>query len=351
MKDFSLHKNPQRGHRYQTDGGIRWSDELKRWMIADPEVILQILRNPDFVVHEYRFDLALSRHGVDLPHLTRMRDFLPLAVEGEQHAVLRNRMIKDISLNTAAAIGSYERALAAALNKTIVNHRNGKACLARDVFLPCLRKASIVIAGLAEYSDTIDQIERLVDLPLFFDDMISIKKREQLEEIAAQVLNAMPADFNLDEKYLRLSLLTLAIDTLSASVMLSAKSILERESGVALNQLGWDRELTSTGLPFVERKALKDTHLSNHLISRNDRVRLLLDAAGVQGDACPHYSDLYFAAGAHQCIGKAVSRKIWKTTVEKMRVIDRTLHVTAFSFRNRNSVFSLLESLEVEIHD
>jgi hypothetical protein len=351
MKDFSLHKNPQRGHRYQSDGGIRWSDELKRWMIADPEAILQILRNPDFVVHEYRFDLALSRYGVHLPHLARMRDFLPLAVEGEPHAILRNRMVTEVSSNTAAAIEAYEAALAAALKNKIVESADGRACLARDVFLPSLRKASIVLAGLANYINSVDEIDDLVDLPLFFDDMISIKKRAQLEEIAARVLHAMPDDMDQDERYLRLSMLTLAIDTLSASIVLSVKSILEREPGVALSRMNWDAELTSTGLPFIERKALEATHLSHQLISQNDRVRLLIDAAGVRGGACPHYADLYFATGAHQCIGKAVSRKLWKSTVELLRPIDRTLRITAFSFRPRDSVFSLLASVEVDIRD
>src|SRR5690606_11871132 len=148
--------------------------------------------------------------------------------------------------------------------------------------------------GLAPWLSSIDEIEHLADLPLFFDDLISIKKRMQLEAIAAQVLHAMPADMDVDERYLRLSMLTLAIDTLSASVTLSVKSILEREPGVALNQVNWDAELTSTGLPFIERKAAKDALLLDKVISRNDRVRLLVDAAGFQGNACPRYSDLYF---------------------------------------------------------
>lgn len=351
MKDFSLHKNPQRGLRYQSNEGIWWSDELRRWMISDSELILQVLWNSDFVVHEYRFDLALSRHGVDLPHLTRMRDFLPLAVEGERHTFLRDRMVKEISLNTVAAVDAYDAALAAALNETIVRSRNGKACLAQDVFLPSLRRASIILAGLAPYLNSIDAIDRLIDLPLFFDDMISLRKREQLEMIASQVLQAMPADMDLDEKYLRLSMLTLAVDTLSASMTLSVKTILEREPGVPLNQINWDPELTTTGLPYIERKASKSIRLSDKVISENDRVRLFVDAAGVQGNACPRYSNLYFAVGAHQCIGKAISRKIWKSTTKHLCTIDRTLHVTAHSFRSRDCVFSLLETLEVDIHE
>jgi hypothetical protein len=351
MKDFSLHKNPQRGLRYQSNEGIWWSDELRRWLVSDPILISKILWNSDFIVHEYRFDLALSRHGVDLPHLTRMRDFLPLAVEGERHTLLRDRMVKEISLNTVAAVDAYEAALAAALNEAIVRSRDGKACLAQDVFLPSLRKASIILAGLAPHLSSIEAIDRLIDLPLFFDDMISLRKREQLELIGSQVLQAMPVDMGLDEKYLRLSMLTLAVDTLSASMTLSVKTILEREPGVPLNQINWDTELTTTGLPYIERKASKNIRLSDKVISENDRVRLLVDAAGVQGNACPRYSNLYFAVGAHQCIGKAVSRKIWKSTTKHLRAIDRTLHVTAHSFRSRDCVFSLLETLEVDIHE
>ena len=351
MNDYSLHKDPQRGRRYASNAGMWWSDDLKRWMITDPQLISQVLRDSNFVVHEYRFDLALSRHGVDLPTLARMRDSIPLAVEGEQHALLRSRMVKEVSLNTAASIEAYELGLAAAVKESIVESTGGKACLVRDVFQPNLCKASIVLAGLASCLTSIDEIDHLVDLPLFFDDMISIKKRAQLEEIAARVLHAMPADWDLDDKFLRLSMLTLAIDTLSASVTLTLKSILEREPGVALSQINWDTELASTGLPFIERKALENTSLSHHSISQNDRVRLMIDAAGVHGDTCPHYSDLYFAMGAHQCIGKAASRKIWKSTVQQLRSIDRRLQVTNFSFRPRDSVFSLLQSLEVDIHD
>jgi hypothetical protein len=45
---------------------------------------------------------------------------------------------------------------------------------------------------------------------------------------------------------------------------------------VALNQIGWDAELTSTGLPFIERKATKEARLADNAISRDDRVSLEL---------------------------------------------------------------------------
>lgn len=348
--DFSLHKDPQRGPRYRSSDDIWWSDELKRWMISDPELVLQVLRDPNFVVHEYRFDLALDRLGLKLPHLARMRDFLPLAVEGEQHIILRNRMTKDISANTPAAIEVYEAALSAALKENIEKNAKGRICLAQDIFLPSLQKASIALAGLSGCMNSIDLIDGLVDLSLFFDD-ISIKKRTQLDGVASKVLHAIPDDLSIDEKYLRLSIITLSINTLSASVLLSVKAILEREPGVALNRINWDAELNSTGLPFIERRALERTRLAQQPILPNERVRLFVDAAGFRGDVCPHYSDLYFAAGAHQCIGKAASRKIWKSTVDQLRLINRSLKVTGFSFRTRDSVFSLLESLEVDIHD
>lgn len=101
---------------------------------------------------------------------------------------------------------------------------------------------------------------------------------------------------------------------------------------MALDQIGWDPELTSTGLPFIERKATKEARLADNIISRDDPVRLLVGAAGVQGNACPRFSDLYSGVGAHQCTGKAASRKIWKSALEKLRTIDRCLYVSAFSF-------------------
>jgi len=57
---------------------------------------------------------------------------------------------------------------------------------------------------------------------------------------------------------------------------LSVKSILERQPGVALNQIGWDAELTSTGLPFIERNATKEARLADNALSRDDCVRLEL---------------------------------------------------------------------------
>jgi hypothetical protein len=153
-----------------------------------------------------------------------------------------------------------------------------------------------------------------------------------------------------DEKYFRIGMLALNMNTLLGSISESFFTVIERNLGVTLSTMDWDRDLPATGLPMIERKAIADTTLFGHEIRAGHRVRLFMDVDDLENNGGSRYTELYFAAGPHKCPGMNYSRKLWSIFVRHMQEIDQKLRVRSFSYRANDRIFTLLEELEIEVY-
>jgi hypothetical protein len=210
---------------------------------------------------------------------------------------------------------------------------------------PSIRSANLAIAGLEKC-----KIADLESLPCFFDETISLRKRQTLEQLIANLYTSLPKTISDDEKYFRIAMLALSINTLLGSISESFLTVVRRNPGIVLSSMDWDRDLPATALPMIERMALADSLLFGHHVRAGHRVRLFVDIDKFDRDVGSKYTELYFAAGPHKCPGMNYSRKIWDIFVRRMQKIDAKLRIRDFSYRSDDGVFTLLDKLEIETY-
>lgn len=336
--DYLLQKNPERVRLYAENNGIWWSNTLKRWMISNPRLLAEVMREPSFSVPSYDISPVTNRLKLDLHHINVLRTYFPLAVEGEAHRKLRARFAQEIAANTNLALDAFEKSLQENLNYILTDKTGADFCLIKDLFQPALKIANLTIAGIRDRS-----IQRIENIPQLFDDTISLKMRLEINETIEKIISKLPSNMSLDEKYFRTAIIALNANTLLGSISESVINTVSGQTPTPLNKIRWDAELPATGLPLIEKKAVKDVTIGGCAIKAGDRIRLFLDAAGFRGNSTPQYSDIYFAAGPHRCPGMAFSRQIWKLVVKYLSQVDKQLVIIATKYRERDYVFNLHE--------
>ena len=338
-------RDPERKTIFREKNGFWWSDEMKCWMISEPHAISQILKDSNFTVHTYNFGEIAARLGISFIHQKLLRAHLPVAIEGKDHTSLRRKFDQAISTNTGRALATFESYLANAIPILFEANTPSRFCVIDDLLKPSVRSANLAIAGIEDCG-----VDDLESLPLFFDGSLSLKRRRYVEQLIENVYSSLPTAMSAEEKYFRIAMLALNMNTLLGSISESFLTVVKRNAGINLKYMDWDPELPATALPMIERRAIANSKLCGNEICAGDRVQSFVDIDGFEKDRGPQYSELYFAAGPHKCPGMNYSRKIWNILTRRMKTIDKRLRVLAIEYRPNDGIFNMLEKLEVELH-
>jgi hypothetical protein len=338
-------RDPERKAFFREKNDFWWSNDTKCWMISEPHAIRQILKDSNFTVHTYYFGEIAARLGITFLHQKLLRAYLPVAIEGEDHAILRRKFDQVISTNTGRALAIFESYLADAIPILFAPNTPSRFCAIHDLLKPSIRSANLAIAGIEDC--TVDALE---SLPLFFDKSLSLKRRRYVEQLIEDIYNSLPSAMCAEDKYFRIAMLALNMNTLLGSISESFLTVVKRNPGINLKFMDWDPELPATALPMIERRALTNSKLSGNEIRGGDRVQMFVDVYGFDKDRGSKYSDLYFAAGPHKCPGMNYSRKLWNILTTHLKTIDRQLRVLAIEHRRNDGIFNMLDKLEVELY-
>lgn len=346
MSDFLLQKRQDRGVLYHTPPGIWYSSEIKRWMITSPALIREVMHEPAFSVPNYDISPILDRLKIELSGLREITKWFPLATEGERHRFLREKFARQIAKNTKASLEKYSRSLASAI-QTLERESDKKPfCLLQQFLKPLLRNA---VANLAEVNLPEGTDAELI--PQLFDDTISMSRRRRINDIVLMIVQSCPADIDDNEKYFRAALVALSANTLLGSLVLTTSERIQSSPDRAMSEIDWGEDMLRTSLALIEKRALKDTSVGGVPIKRGERLRLFLEAAGVGIDGAYSYSDLFFAVGAHKCVGMNFSRLIWEATSSGFASIGRKMRVIDIKHRDGDHVFNMPEKLLVEFYE
>ena len=106
----------------------------------------------------------------------------------------------------------------------------------------------------------------------------------------------------------------------------------------------------STGIPVVERFANEESNEYGVNISKGQRVRMYLDAAGYISSEHSQYSQLFFAAGSHLCPGMAFGNDIWKIIRDELNAINKKVNIENVSYRKTDNVFNTYESITLSFY-
>lgn len=346
MTDFLLQKASGRGDVYHRSPGIWYSKSLRRWMVTSPVLIREAMYDDAFVVPSYDVSSVTKRFGVDLNYLDEIRQWFPLAVEGIQHATLRELFARHIAHRSTPAVEILSKELALKAKQLLQMETGQEFCIYSQFIEPALAKSVCCLAGV-EISEDIP----VTSIPQLFDDSISFARRREINATIGRILEAMPSDFTQEQKYLSTAVIALSANTLLGSVGLTFLHIAKASGTKPMSEMHWDMELQRTGLPLIEKKLIRDTVLGPVHLKQGERVRLFIEADGVLPDGVYRHSDLFFAAGAHKCVGLNFSKQVWREFARQFKSIPRSIEVLRAEERTGDYVFNLPTTIRVRFEN
>ncbi|MGE0006467.1 MAG: hypothetical protein AB7S92_12840 [Parvibaculaceae bacterium] len=321
MKSYQLHSAVDRHAEFARLDPAVWREEdlLRMWVVADPALIVQLLRSPLTAISDLNEVLAAvkARHPIELPHVEYACGVLPVLVRGDVHPQIR----KGFATFLAARLGELDAQLPVLVKSGLAPlGRKGSLDIVTQVVNPLMRKIFSIFLG----SEMPEEFLRVhVTEILSFKAMVSHLKAldARIGTVLAHLRATSP---DADEVGWKLICLVFGLD--SVAMMLTESLVMALRRGEAALP---DFPL-ETGVPVSHRRAKSDFSLGGHAFARGDLIRLQMQSLSYRDMA--EHGKFIFGAGAHSCLGKQVSLRIWEafkrefdTLGAKGRVVDYRL--------------------------
>jgi cytochrome P450 len=318
VKVSRLHLMPDRRDRFALLEPKIWLDSslLRTWVIAEPALIVRFLRDPNAVILNVDELLeAIERaYGVEFHNVRYAARHLPLFLEGKAHSERR----RDFSHYLAGRLAELDASLPGVIERHLLPLREkGLVELVSEVTGPMVRAINGILVGRPLSAD-VDSLN-LLDL---FALNKSVARFKDLDRRIKQALEFLMADHE-DEVLLaeRFTALAMGFETLMTMLTEGLVSAFNKCSRDFADHAALPDHPIETGVPVSYRKIESDLEISGHEFKAGDLLRLQLQTLGyVPGEADRGWM---FGAGAHSCIGKQVSLRIWtefKRAFDTMRL-------------------------------
>ena len=316
---------------------IDWVPALGCWCVFGSSTICAILKSSDFVATDYAevHRLLEQRVGLDFSALVRIAEHSPTANEGARHAKCRADMARllfaDID-TTKQRTAMVVRNLVAALF-----HQNSRLDLAQDFIVPVCDSLFVGILGAGRPAE--DQSD--VSASQIFDLYLGLNRRRRINEKADEMLEVYAANKNLKTSPVyAVAMSMVGYDSIVASLGCSLLHVLQQSEGERICDLAFPSELPVTGVPYIERFAVRDCAIEGATIKTGDRVRLYLDAGPNDGEERP-----YFGKGRHSCIGEELSKWLWRTVSAEFSHVPLVCVIESTTRRKPDWVFNYYSSI------
>lgn len=300
------------------------------------------MRDRRFAVPAYDLTMLEQRFKIDLALTRKVLGQIPLTMEGEEHKAQRAKFARIIMAGTPAGQAAFEAELATRLAAIKALPAQAPFCLVEDLLRP---------AGRAMISAMVDiplaDIAHLENIPQTFDDSISIKRRVEIEAWLHQI----KARSNHEDVLDRLGAIMLSVDTLIGAMVRSVMDLLSRNPDQPLCAIAWPAEPHCTSLSLVEKICTAPAQIGDASLQEGDRLRLYIEAAGLTETGEHVYSDLYFAVGAHRCVGMALSLGAWAGLTRILSAENLAWRVKSKEIRTMDRVFHFPEKVAILSHD
>lgn len=343
---YRLYKSANKKEVYKNNY-IFWSDDLRRWVCTNPDLIKHILLLPHCLAINHKIKKIEDRFDINLSHVDQLTHYLPVTQNDEFHKELRKKLALIMTKNSSAAIKFFQTEIDKKFNSLFCLEHSKEFDLYLDILKPIINKMAQILAGIK-----LEHVLEIDMLSTIFDETLSIERRIELNKCIGDIFLILHKESNDEEDdYSRIALLALGKDSLLSTISESLISTLTKNTSKLLSEINWPSEMPASGVPVIERIASLDFEIHNIQIKKDERLRLYLDSAGFTGETCPHYASLYFGAGVHSCLGISVAKKAWSITIDTLKKIDKNITITDLSPRKYDNVFNLYDKIEVIIDD
>lgn len=323
MKTSELHRAPDRRDRFGNLEPKVWleSSLLRTWVVAEPSLIVELLRNPHAVILsiEEMIGAVEQAYGVDFPHVKFAARHLPLFLEGDIHVERR----RSFSRYLAARLTQLETRIPELVERHLRPLRGkGRVDLVSEVTGPLVRDITAIFVGrpLTQATDALE----LLDL---FALNKSLTRFRDLDRRVGRAVEFLRADDAGDELLgSRFTALAMGFETLMTMLTEGLHSAFRDAPGAGSRLAMLPAHPVETGVPISYRKAAGDFAMAGHEFKVGDLFRLQLQTLGYVAREADR--TWIFGAGAHSCVGKQVSLRIWaelRKAFDAMRLRGRVI--------------------------
>ncbi|WP_406872184.1 hypothetical protein WHT83_20005 [Aminobacter sp. P9b] len=343
---LKIHHDPDRADVYLSMHPFRFDEKLRCICVFDKNLISKIFRSDRFKV------IAFADHYRQIADRTKFNfdasiaalDHVPLANEGSRHRHLRGQVASVVGADSRSKLRAIENFIAGLATNTFTGGRD--VDLVHDVAGPIFNKLFSLWFGL-EQAELVGHM----NVSQVFDMVLSLNRRKGVNDQVA----AMTCAFASQETRLpttpeiAVAMNILGNDALIGSIALSLWHTLARNAGKRLDEIDYPDNLPSTGVPYIERVAAEDVEIGGLIVSKGQRVRLMIDATAYH--VSEDQADLLFGKGRHLCLGKPATLTIWSSLIKALSANSRKFTVGEIKMRTGDYAFSFPEFARVTIHD
>jgi|ThiBiot_300_plan_2_1041538.scaffolds.fasta_scaffold27717_1 hypothetical protein len=307
--------------------------------IENAEAAKAVILSAEFTTYSMadRYRELSDRTKLDFSAAIQLLDHLPVFLDGEKHQKIRKLMAKRISETKDSQFAASQATLLALC--TSLFRPGSEIDLVADFCQPLWHSISSVIVPCSE-----TMLELVDAIPALFSPHLSIRERAKINARIAAFLEAHCA--HSDDNLLLLCLASLGARPFVGTMGLSIWEALQAHPGAKMSEMAWPSMFSSSSLTFVDRVVSSPSERCPHSLETGDRVR------------CFTQSRLYspaenrmalFGFGAHTCLGKSISEKVWKLVVAAFSQIDLRVDCRSIDMSPHNDPFQMPASIKVAL--
>lgn len=312
---------------------------MRHDLSSDPADILRS-RYLDVVPYAPRV-LALSQHlGIDLSATLYALANVPLCQPQDSHPAVRRAAAKLIAERT----GTLK-----AVIPDMIRSRCGVLCVPGHVDVMRQVVEPLVSDTLSIIADMPIDVAEQEHIGRIFSQTLGVAKRRKMNDELSQLIARLRHTFpDADDSIvgLKLALAILGRDAMLGTFGCTLHDLVRKLDGAAWSTHDWPDTPTRTGVPYIDRIALKDVAVGGCPVDRGGIVRAHLVEYETSSD--PRSRLGFFGGGAHLCLGRALALDLWSGLSGFLAQSTARPHLVDFSLR-RDDVFHIPESLTLEI--
>lgn len=311
MDILSLHYDDSRRVEFQAHPEIFFNQELKSWIVFDPELVVELLRDDERLPVPNLTEALLmlqSRYKRQFPNLLFAAGCIPLLLEGQVHREVRRGLADLVSqgrVRTTQAMPDLMARYIAPLERApnpewiaghlapLVNELLGHMCGCRAP-LP---------------------FPQMV-LTRMFDRFVSLAALTEAEMMVGELRQTVAqSEPGLDPAHV-VALLVLGRDSLVGALGTSLHTVLRQNEGRRFAEIAFPEFPPETGVAVADRIAAAAITVGTQTISPGERVRMYFQPISDAGSAVSRNS--LFGAGVHSCLGRPISIDVWRVMIETL---------------------------------
>mgnify|MGYP007067075616 CR=1 FL=1 len=271
-----IHRSSDKEALYNSSDLLRWSDDLDCWLACDTGILIAILKNADFRVIDYEKETMkiVDGLGVDLLATASVARHLPLGQEGCPHASLRKQMAVDLSRKAAPALLAFDDHVRTEVPRIFAG--SGEFDIVAELLAPLAGTLVAALSG-AQFDMAIGETSP----SQLFDKFLSLNRRKMIDRQIRQIRDHAGSGTASDDASRQAALVVLGFDSLLGSMGESFAHSVRANPGKPMSEIAWSEKLPVTGVPYVDRVAVKPIEIGGQQVA----VEMGAALGGDQGDS------------------------------------------------------------------